>query len=387
VPAAGHSSTTQPAWPNKLRKVSTAPTAQTRHYVDGIEYNGNTIDIIHTGEGLARNNAGTYTFEYNLTDHLGNVRYSFKKDPGTGALTTLQTDNYYPFGLQKALSGGVNNYLYNGKELQTELTQYDYGARFYDPVIGRFNTIDPHGEKYASWTSYNYAFNDPINTIDPDGRDGMLTGSGTKDDPYIIHANYYYVKGSLKDKEVESLRAGISDYNGAGGKNGIQIKNEHGTTSYLKYDLSATEVADADEADKMIYEKDSFTDTNGESQSFGNKFGLGASLDDLEYGDADNRNVAINRENISKGVKLGMDESRLMRGVVIHEIGHNLGGEHSDGTATMRNPRAVTYESSIKKSQTDVQYSDTSKNFTRTIFQRRDAKKSGLIVPGIYTKK
>ncbi|WP_245869870.1 hypothetical protein [Pedobacter ginsengisoli] len=83
---------------NKLRKVNTAAPATTRHYVDGIEYNGNTIDVIQTEEGLARNNSGTYSYEYNLTDHLGNVRYSFNKHPTTGALQRIQADNYYAFG-------------------------------------------------------------------------------------------------------------------------------------------------------------------------------------------------------------------------------------------------------------------------------------------------
>ncbi|MCF8379943.1 MAG: hypothetical protein K9H49_10225 [Bacteroidales bacterium] len=46
---------------------------------------------------------------------------------------------------------------------------YDYGFRFYDPAIGRWNTQDPHAENYLNWTTYNYVAN-PILHTDPDGR-------------------------------------------------------------------------------------------------------------------------------------------------------------------------------------------------------------------------
>ncbi|WP_370583482.1 RHS repeat-associated core domain-containing protein [Pedobacter sp. ASV12] len=133
-----------------------------------------TIDFIQTEEGKAQNNGGTYTYIYNLTDHLGNVRYVF--DIYGGAMRRLQEDNYYPFGLRKSAGSPVsldNKYLYNGKELQTELEQYDYGARFYDPVVGRFIVIDPVAEHFPWMTSYQYASNDPVRNIDLDGLEGI----------------------------------------------------------------------------------------------------------------------------------------------------------------------------------------------------------------------
>ena len=150
----------------KLRKL--AGTAATE-YISGIQYTGTTLDFIQTEEGRIVNNGGAYKYEYNLSDHLGNVRYSF--DSYNGSVRQLQKDDYYPFGLRIGrLAGTVTNkYLYNGKEIQDELNQYDYGARFYDPVIGRWNVVDPMAEMYQSLSPYNYAMNDPVSKLDPNG--------------------------------------------------------------------------------------------------------------------------------------------------------------------------------------------------------------------------
>jgi RHS repeat-associated protein len=99
------------------------------------------------------------------------VRYTFYRNPNTGQIERLQSDDYYAFGLRKSGQPvSLNNkYLYNGKELQEELGQYDYGARFYDPVIGRFNVIDRFAEKYDGLSPYQYGANNPILNMDING--------------------------------------------------------------------------------------------------------------------------------------------------------------------------------------------------------------------------
>lgn len=157
------------------REVLTTGTVTT-DYVDGIQYLNGVIDFIQTEEGRAKNSSGTYVYEYNLTDHLGNVRYSFDKN--AGVLRKLQADDYYPFGLRKVATSGNNSYLYNSKELQAELGKYDYGARLYDPVIGRWNGIDNKAEKYHQFSPYAYAINNPLSYIDTDGQDIIVAFTG-----------------------------------------------------------------------------------------------------------------------------------------------------------------------------------------------------------------
>ncbi len=87
----------------------------------------------------------------------------------------IETNDYYPYGLllprSTALDVSPQDYKYNGKELQRDLqfNVEDYGARQYDPVVGRWLQVDPLAEVNPSFTPYHYCSNNPVNRTDPTG--------------------------------------------------------------------------------------------------------------------------------------------------------------------------------------------------------------------------
>ncbi|WGK95147.1 MULTISPECIES: RHS repeat domain-containing protein [Flavobacterium] len=171
----------------KVQKVVTEnTTVTTTDYLGGYQYRKKTasepveLQFFPTAEGYVKNTpvsgTNTYSYVYNYTDHLGNTRLSYTKNPSSNVLTILEESNYYPFGLKHNGYNPIspvpeNRRLFNGKELQEELglNMYDYGSRMYDPARAGWSNVDPLAEKMRRWSPYNYAFDNPIRFIDPDG--------------------------------------------------------------------------------------------------------------------------------------------------------------------------------------------------------------------------
>ena len=121
------------------------------------------------GDGRIAKTSGSYSPLYFVTDHLGSVRV-VEDQSGT----VCESNDYYPSGSRwkdPTSKVSTNRYRFSGKEEQTlgDLGYLDFGARMYDPALGRWFTQDPLAEKYYSVSPYAYCNNNPIKLIDPDG--------------------------------------------------------------------------------------------------------------------------------------------------------------------------------------------------------------------------
>ena len=161
-----------------------------KYYAGNMVYNKDRLlDYLLFEEGMVTKTSNLYSYEYHMKDHLGNTRVAFQ--PNGPTTTTTQVAEYYPFGSSYLPVSpiGTNKYLYNGKEKQDDvlsgifLDLYDYGARFYDPSIGRWHSVDPMADQAPDWSPYRYGFNNPIIYTDPTG---MFESTHTDEDGNVI---------------------------------------------------------------------------------------------------------------------------------------------------------------------------------------------------------
>ena len=192
----------------KLKTVhKTGSTTTTTDYCGNVVYENGVQKLLLTDEGYVTLSDGKY--HYYLKDHQGNNRVVINQSG-----TVEETNHYYPFGGVFANTGNTQPYKYNGKEFDGKkgVNLYDYGARHYDAALGRFTTVDSLAEKHYSESLYTYCYSNPINCIEPNGKDGI----------YIAFPDY---KISTPIGKIGNLgHAGV-----------LLIDNKTGVTKYYEY--------------------------------------------------------------------------------------------------------------------------------------------------------
>ena len=163
--------------------VASTATTTTYDYIDGVVGQNLVLSYFAMPEGRVRYSGTTYTFEYFIRDHLGNVRVSFD---GTGTSAVVRQENsYYPFGMTlpgNNLPSAPNTHLFNsGSDWQNDFSNspdlYQTLNRNYDPELGRFIAVDPIAELSGSMSTYQFAGNNPIGSNDPTGAFNIPAGA------------------------------------------------------------------------------------------------------------------------------------------------------------------------------------------------------------------
>ncbi|MBB4805901.1 RHS repeat-associated protein [Chryseobacterium defluvii] len=159
-------------------------------------------------------------------DHLGTATYVTNE-----MAEPTQFFLNLPFGEtmveQQEPTAYVNPYKFNAKELDSETGLYYYGARYYNPKASIWYGVDPLAEKYPSWSPYVYTFNNPINYIDPDGKEGIVISGqpgGHKNKEHFLANGLDRARRALDKRHNTSEKVTWIIYNDGSSKNGHSAK-------------------------------------------------------------------------------------------------------------------------------------------------------------------
>lgn len=115
---------------------------------------------------------------YQVTDHLGNVRAVIQKQAGNPYVSMISYSDYYPFGEQldgrSSTSSNYYRYAYQGQELDKETGKEAFQLRLWDGRIGRWLSPDPKGQHFSPYLGMS---NNPLTRVDPDGGFDFYRGS------------------------------------------------------------------------------------------------------------------------------------------------------------------------------------------------------------------
>ena len=295
------------------------------------DYNGNTIykngalyQISHD-EGRIIN--GEY--EYNIKDHLGNLRVAFRDSLGFAKITQSSSygiwgENLPTLSYLKA-SWKKDNFRFTGKENLPETGYTDFGARFYDNIVPRFLSQDIKAEKWNMVSPYVYTLNNPLRFIDPDGKDVTTTIKTTQNSETYASKT---IKNTITLTVVNLAGADLSKtmFNQSSGSMRLASFSGSGSFSYPnrsgKKDISYN--IETDVKYKVVSSLDKIG-KNDHVMLIVNEIKGTKTGDVLGRGAMPGQISAVESGTIGKSGASGFNE------VVQHELGHNLGLDHTNG--------------------------------------------------------
>ena len=174
----------------------------------------------------------------------GIIEISDDPNTPTNELEITQETHYYPFGMEQngnwyATVTPDNQKLYNGKEFNRDwdINLYDYGARWYDPALGRWTSVDPLAEVYYSYSPYNYVLNHPTGMIDPNGMFAWDPSYPTAQ-PDWMQEGYKpnRNKAPMDNFELERLGTVFANNGGKGDPDNGYVRDEDGNLHQVNND-------------------------------------------------------------------------------------------------------------------------------------------------------
>ena len=241
----------------------------------------------------------------------------------------VQSNDYYPFGLAFNSYARENSiaqdYKYNGKEEQNELGLgwLDYGARMYQPEIGRFSTIDPAGEKFYPLSPYSYSANSPTLLSDPTGKDWTITARDNKDGSTTYVVSF---KGAVFDSSGEKfddkqmaefanqIKAGLTQFIG-----GTNLVDEDGNATGDNVEIGTIDVRVISDMDQLEKDDHLINIKDRKDKDF-----------EAENGERANGN-AINGKEVSISEAWFHEVRRgQYNSLIPHELGHTAGLMHPE---------------------------------------------------------
>lgn len=180
---------------------------RTRHWAGPWEFVDGQPDRMLTLQGYIDPQGTLHSY---IPDYQGNILAVV--NTASGALE--QSTDYYPYGLPHADAAGAdrNRRKFGAKELISEyaLHEYDFSARRLPAIIPAFSQPDPLAEKYHWLSPYAYCAADPINLIDPTGKNPIYSTRGDFLGTTVegFRGMIYIYRG---EKEIDFSEFSISD--------------------------------------------------------------------------------------------------------------------------------------------------------------------------------